>query len=77
MMSEEKKPKIPRCGIPQNEITDPRYLAIAYSGEILAEAYLFKRAAKKGSVELGHMELALSIQKQMDVLSGALKIQLT
>ena len=74
-MTDQDEPlKTPRCRIPQNEITDPRYLAAAYSGEVIAEAYLFKHAAYKGAKELGHTELALAIQKQMSVLTGALTI---
>ncbi len=69
------KDDVPRCRIPQEEIKDPRFIAMAYSPIVIAEAIKFKHKAYLGSVHLSHHVLAADIQLQIGILSQALEIE--
>lgn len=62
---------VPRCVIPQHDLDDKWLVAETYSLDEIKEACAFKRIAMQGAVELQHIELAKSIQDQIQVLVDA------
>ncbi len=70
-LPEEELERVPRCRIPQEELTDAFAIAEKYDFNTVQDAFLFKDLALRGALELKHLEYADAITKQMSVLVDA------